>query len=461
VQIFDFENWSKLNEASSFDPDARYPDQTFGLPAGQVDTSSVVLGGEGGNWGGSMPRALWFASIANEWAQAKGKKNVISSQKRSREKTASGNMSDHFFKNSDAYAVDLSVSGTEGDELLAYLMARFGHPEYKGGSWFNVKKNGYRYQIGWKVKDHFDHIHVGVKKAFDTKVKDAFSKDTFGQKLYKNPLVQAWFRENSPQLSTLITPEQLDSIVTSDPTHKQWFMDKFYLDQNGDPLGSPKTQNQPVSTGSVDISKGNFDEEQKKNISALIGAMNQQGITNPNSQIGILSVISKESAFKPKDESNYSETPNSRIRDIFGKRVASLSDTELTALKKDPRKFFNLVYAKTAGNNGGEDGWTYRGRGFNQLTGKANYEKYSKLIGLGDELVKNPEKLNDSDIAAKVAIAFLTNKKSVSELNNHSDKKEAAKYFADINAGTSSPFHREKSIEASDKFEVNNSGGIA
>jgi hypothetical protein len=37
-------------------------------------------------------------------------------------------------------------------------------PDYVGGSWLDLNKDGYRYQIGWKVADHFDHIHVGVKK---------------------------------------------------------------------------------------------------------------------------------------------------------------------------------------------------------------------------------------------------------------------------------------------------------
>lgn len=136
----------------------------YGFPEGAVDSGKVVTGGDGGNWGGSMDRAL---SIANLAKKCLGKDNVISSQKRSRVKTAAGNVSDHYKGNTAAYAVDLPVKGKAGDELLACIMKSWdngSHSDYKGGKWLNINKDGYRYQFGWKVKGHFDHIHVGVKR---------------------------------------------------------------------------------------------------------------------------------------------------------------------------------------------------------------------------------------------------------------------------------------------------------
>ena len=141
-----------------------YEDNTYGFPTGAVDSGKVNPGGEGGNWGGSMEKTLKIASFAKKCL---GKDNVISSQKRSRVKTASGNVSDHYKGNTNAYAVDIPVRGKAGDELLACIMKSWdngSHSNYKGGVWLNVTKDGYRYQFGWKVKDHYDHIHVGVKK---------------------------------------------------------------------------------------------------------------------------------------------------------------------------------------------------------------------------------------------------------------------------------------------------------
>ena len=56
------------------------------------------------------------------------------------------------------------------------------------------------------------------------------------------------------------------------------------------------------------------------------------------------------------------------------------------------------------GNCDPGDGIKYPGRGFNQLTGKGGYKKYSEIAEV--DLVKNPELLERTDIAAKVAIAY-------------------------------------------------------
>ena len=184
----------------------------------------------------------------------------------------------------------------------------------------------------------------------------------------------------------------------------------------------------------------------------MVDYMNKSGITDPLAQIGILSVISKESGFKPKSEVSYSTTSNSRIRKIFGSRVANFSDSELDALKSDDEKFYNLVYAKTVGNEGGGDGYKYRGRGFNQLTGKGNYRKYGNIIG--KDLVGNPDLVNDPETAAQIAVAFFTKGKPGSSFPKFKDKVEAASYFADINAGGHVSSHRSNAIAASDKFDV-------
>jgi peptidoglycan hydrolase-like protein with peptidoglycan-binding domain len=164
--ILNYSRWSSLFEAAvSFDPDANYSDPSLGLERGEVDSGKVAPGGVGGDWGGSMPRALAFARVANDFMREKfGKRNSITSQKRSGRLTANNTVSDHYKGNPEAYAVDIACRGEKGDALFDYLMQWFGHPELKSGRWINVIKDGYRYQIGWRVPNHFNHIHVGVKK---------------------------------------------------------------------------------------------------------------------------------------------------------------------------------------------------------------------------------------------------------------------------------------------------------
>jgi len=161
--------------------------ETFGFETGGVDTAKVFPGGDGGDWGGSMPRALQIGSYARACS---GKKNPFSSQKRSRVKTASGNTSDHYKGNLVAYALDIPTSGKAGDELLACIMEKFNNgsnSSYKGGHWLNVNVDGYRYQFGWRVKNHYDHIHVGVKKIGESKTE--FKKDEEPGKKTESPVV--------------------------------------------------------------------------------------------------------------------------------------------------------------------------------------------------------------------------------------------------------------------------------
>ena len=57
------------------------------------------------------------------------------------------------------------------------------------------------------------------------------------------------------------------------------------------------------------------------------------------------------------------------------------------------------------GNTGTPDGANFRGRGFVQLTGRANYTRYANEIGV--DLVTNPDLANDLQVAAALLARFL------------------------------------------------------
>jgi hypothetical protein len=63
------------------------------------------------------------------------------------------------------------------------------------------------------------------------------------------------------------------------------------------------------------------------------------------------------------------------------------------------------------GNQGPPDGSIFRGRGFVQLTGRANYEQIGTDLGIRDQLLVEPDLANDPDVAAKIMVAFLRAKK--------------------------------------------------
>lgn len=64
------------------------------------------------------------------------------------------------------------------------------------------------------------------------------------------------------------------------------------------------------------------------------------------------------------------------------------------------------------GNQGPPDGASFKGRGYIQLTGRANYKEHGAAIGLGNELVTNPALANQPDIAAKLLASFLKSKEA-------------------------------------------------
>ncbi len=64
------------------------------------------------------------------------------------------------------------------------------------------------------------------------------------------------------------------------------------------------------------------------------------------------------------------------------------------------------------GNKGPDDGATFRGRGFIQLTGRANYLAAGQAIGLGSKLVTNPLLAHNPDVAAKLLANFLQTRKN-------------------------------------------------
>lgn len=60
---------------------------------------------------------------------------------------------------------------------------------------------------------------------------------------------------------------------------------------------------------------------------------------------------------------------------------------------------------KDLGNTQPGDGYKFRGRGFVQLTGRANYAKYGKMIGV--DLVNSPDEALKPEIATKLLIAYM------------------------------------------------------
>jgi putative chitinase len=78
-----------------------------------------------------------------------------------------------------------------------------------------------------------------------------------------------------------------------------------------------------------------------------------------------------------------------------------------------PHPFDLYDHRENLGNLGPPDGARYKGRGFIQLTGRANYRAYGAR--LGQPLEDDPELANVSWTAARVLAAFLADKRSAAK----------------------------------------------
>lgn len=91
-----------------------------------------------------------------------------------------------------------------------------------------------------------------------------------------------------------------------------------------------------------------------------------------------------------------------RMLQVWPSKLKSLADAQTYV--GQPEKLANHVYAGVNGN-GNEasgDGFRFCGRGWPQLTGRANYSNFSQLIGIN--LVANPDALLQPSVSAKVLI---------------------------------------------------------
>lgn len=135
----------------------------------------------------------------------------------------------------------------------------------------------------------------------------------------------------------------------------------------------------------------------------LLDAMQAQGIASRASQIGMAATVAIETGdFTPKIENlNYG------TEGLIQTWPTRFPTEELaTEYARQPEKIANFVYANRNGNGDAAsgDGWRYRGRGFIQLTGRANYAAF------GHGTVSDPDRAVQPIIAAQAAAWFWANK---------------------------------------------------
>lgn len=109
-------------------------------------------------------------------------------------------------------------------------------------------------------------------------------------------------------------------------------------------------------------------------------SMQECGIDTVDRARAFLAQVGHESSQLNTIEENLNYSAQG-LRKIFPKYFPT--QKEALAFARNPERIANRVYADRLGNGNEEsgDGWTFRGRGLIQITGRDNYASMSSLMG--------------------------------------------------------------------------------
>ena len=149
-------------------------------------------------------------------------------------------------------------------------------------------------------------------------------------------------------------------------------------------------------------------------------------IDTPKRQAAFIGQCSYESAnFTNLQENlNYSAQ---RLMQVWPSRFPYIIAAEPYA--HNPEKLANFVYAGRMGNLEDGDGYTYRGRGLIQITGREMYAKCGNALGI--DLIDNPDLLLTPEYAT-LSASWFWNKHG---LNTLADAQEYGTMTRRINGG--------------------------
>lgn len=118
----------------------------------------------------------------------------------------------------------------------------------------------------------------------------------------------------------------------------------------------------------------------------------------------------------------------------FNERTAKL-------YARNPEAIANKVYGGRLGNNKVTDGWTFRGRGYIQLTGRANYAEIDKLVP--EDLLDNPDMVAGK--YAMLSAGYYWNSRKINAVADKGATKEVVELVTlKVNGGTNGLEERTK-----------------
>lgn len=173
----------------------------------------------------------------------------------------------------------------------------------------------------------------------------------------------------------------------------------------------------PVEPGPEKLLTKENRGDMRRGIKALLDACDKLGLTSKYAKCAVLGICGGETLWQPISEGTL-YTNKERYKETF--RTAYTTNPargeKYFNWRGDPTEFFEFVYGfdnakgREVGSRFPGDGGKYYGRGFIQLTGKANYainEKKLAKLGFNVPLLANPDLLiGNYELSALVTVLF-------------------------------------------------------
>ncbi|MGJ7493423.1 XVIPCD domain-containing protein [Variovorax sp. ZT4R33] len=171
----------------------------------------------------------------------------------------------------------------------------------------------------------------------------------------------------------------------------------------------------------------------KENGDFVLQAAQGAGIKNPKELANFMGQMQVESHGFTKAHENLRYSGHNVFKALH-KHHPEMTQEDASAIAAGgPEKVAEAIYGgrRNLGNTEPGDGWKFHGRGFVQLTGRYNYERYGKALGL--DLVNHPDLASEPANAAKIAVQYWKER-----VVAHGHQHDVTRTTEDINGGQNS-----------------------